>query len=103
MRRRPKLSQRLRKRRMRLTTQRIRYIQACIDHIITGSKHQRMHTRHSSNLIDIFDTLDGLDLRDDAYVVVAGGDIVAVVGIQGGIRYARGEGPWAEGTMADGC
>jgi hypothetical protein len=62
-----------------------------------------MHTRHSSNLVDILDTFDGLDLRDNAHVVVAGGDVVAVVRIQRGVTYAGGEGPGAEGTVTDGC
>ena len=61
-----------------------------------------MHTRHSSDLVDILNTLDRLNLRDDAHVVVAGGHVVAVVGVQRGITDAGCECPGAEGAVANG-
>ena len=88
MRRRSKLAHRLRKCWMRLATQSVRQIQSGIDHVVAGPEHQRTYPRHSSNFFDVFNALDRLNLRDDADVVVARGDVVAVIGIERGVAGA---------------
>jgi hypothetical protein len=41
-------------------------------------------------------------LRNDADVLVGCGDVEVVVGVDGGVRDAGREVPWAEGALADG-
>lgn len=82
MRCRSKLAHRFRKRWMRLATQSFRKIQSGIDHVVAGPEHQRTYPGHGSNLFDVLNAFNRLDLRDYADVVVACGDVVAVIGIE---------------------
>lgn len=80
----------------------VRQIQTSIDHIITGPEHQCIHAGHSGNLLDVLNSLDGLDLRDDAYMVVTCRNVVAVVRVERLAESGR-ECPWTERAVAQGC
>lgn len=68
---------------MRLTPELQRQPRA--DHVVPRSKHQAVDAGDGGDFVDVLDTSDGLDLRNDADVAVRGGDVELVVGVEGGI------------------
>ena len=80
-----KFAHRLRKRRVRLAAQSLRQIQTSIDHVVARSEHQCTYSGYGGDLFGILNALDRLDLRDDADVVVACGDVVVIIGIERGV------------------
>lgn len=65
-----KLAQSRKQGRMRWLGEEITSDKTCIDRKVTAAKHQAMDTLYCCNLVNILHTLDRLDLRDNADMLV---------------------------------
>jgi hypothetical protein len=75
-------------------------IDARVDHEVAGTEHQCRDAGDGGDFFDVLEAFDGLDLRNDAHMVVGSRDVEGVVRVQG-LCEAGCESPGTEGSLSN--